>query len=381
MAIKRLEGTLNVVQAAQKRIKNIFKNGLTVYMSFSGGKDSLCLANVVLEMIQRGEIDPSQLVVQFIDEEAIYDCIEEIVKEWRKKFLLVGAKFYWYCMQYRHFNCFNSLENDESFICWDETKRDRWVRQPPSFAIRHHPLLRERKDTYQMFLTKRCAGGIAMTGVRVAESIQRLDNFASATRKGNSKRKYLLPIYDWKDVDVWRYIYEKGIKLPDVYMKMWRVGLKKRQLRVSQFFSVDTARCLVKMNEYYPDLMERVVRREPNAYLATLYWDSEMFGRNTSSRKAAEKDMTAKKDYKKELGYVFSHINTVFTTGHKRKLAKHYRNFYLNCMSFISNEEARKIYEALMAGDPKARNLRSLYRQIYGKYIMDAVKEEGRKNG
>lgn len=61
----------------------------------------------------------------------------------------------------------------------------------------------------------------------------------------------------------------KGI--PDIYLYLWQAGTRKGQLRVSQFFSVDTARSLVKMNEYYPDLMERVTRREPNAYLAALY--------------------------------------------------------------------------------------------------------------
>ena len=34
---------------------------------------------------------------------------------------------------------------------YDETKADRWVRQPPSFAVRHDPQLRERADTYQEF--------------------------------------------------------------------------------------------------------------------------------------------------------------------------------------------------------------------------------------
>ena len=96
MAIVRKESSITVVEAARIRIKNIFKNGLPVYMSFSGGKDSLCLAGVVMDMVQNGEIDPAQLTVQFIDEEAIYDCIEQTVRTWRKKFLLMGASFEWF---------------------------------------------------------------------------------------------------------------------------------------------------------------------------------------------------------------------------------------------------------------------------------------------
>ena len=156
MAIKRCQGTISVVEAAKIRIRNAFHNGLTVYMSFSGGKDSLCLGHLVLEMIQHGEVSAEQLIVQFIDEEAIFPCIENTVKEWRRKFLMVGAKFEWYCMEVRHFNCFNQLENDESFICWDSEKADCWVRQPPSFAIRNHPMLRQRMDTYQDGRSENC---------------------------------------------------------------------------------------------------------------------------------------------------------------------------------------------------------------------------------
>ena len=78
----------------------------------------------------------------------------------------------------------------------------------------------------------------------------------------------------------------KNVDIPEIYLFLWQSGTRKGQLRVSQFFSIDTAKSLVKMNEYYPDLMERIVRREPNAYLAALYWDSEMFGRSTAARKA-----------------------------------------------------------------------------------------------
>ena len=84
MAIKRCLASINVVEAAKIRIRNVFRNGLPVYMSFSGGKDSLCLSQMVMNLIQAGEINPAQLIVQFIDEEAIFPCMEEKVREWRK---------------------------------------------------------------------------------------------------------------------------------------------------------------------------------------------------------------------------------------------------------------------------------------------------------
>lgn len=377
MAVKRCYASIDVVKASEIRIKNIFGNGLPVFMSFSGGKDSLCLANITLELIQRGEINPDQLTVQFIDEEAIFPCIEKTVKDWRRKFLMAGAHFDWYCMEYRHFNCFNQLENDESFICWDKTKADCWIRKPPPFAIRNHPKLRERVDTYQMFLDKACASGIVIVGVRVAESLQRLQNFARINHK-NAKTK-LYPIYDWKDSDVWLYLREHSIDIPEIYLYMWQAGANRRQMRVSQFFSVDTARSLVKMNEYYPDLLDSIIRREPNAYLAALYWDTEMFGRSSAARKQSEKGIE-EKDYRAELNKMFGNMDFYFDTTHKMKVAKSYRNFYRTTGDIISDSDVKKLYESLIAGDPKLRNLRAIYQSVYSKYVNQS-KVEAKKNG
>ena len=91
MAVKRVQSDIDVVTAAKTRIKNVFANDLPVYMSFSGGKDSLCIAQIVYSLIQSKEINAAQLTVIFIDEEAIFPCIEETVKAWRKKFLMAGA--------------------------------------------------------------------------------------------------------------------------------------------------------------------------------------------------------------------------------------------------------------------------------------------------
>lgn len=382
MAIKRCPASIDVVEAAKIRIRNVFRNGLPVYMSFSGGKDSLCLSQLVMNLIQAGEINPAQLTVQFIDEEAIFPCIDEKVREWRKKFMLVGAKFEWFCLEVKHYNCFNELSNDETFICWDRYKKDVWVRQPPSFAIRSHPLLKPRTDAYQDFLPRACSGGITVTGVRTAESIQRLQYMASMFRTGRNitRRGQIYPIYDWRDNDVWMYLLQEKVDIPDVYLFLWQTGSNKKQLRVSQFFSIDTAKSLVKMNEYYPDLMERIVRREPNAYLAALYWDSEMFGRSTKARKESEKGEN-EKDYKAILLGLFSDMDGNFPTKHKKYVAEKYRNFFMRVSAIANNKDFKNIYEGLISGDPKFRTYRALFQQIYGRYVDEAKKKEGMRNG
>lgn len=382
MAVRRCEASIDVLEAAKLRIRNVFQNGLPVYMSFSGGKDSLCMADIVVKLIQAGEINPAQLTVQFIDEEAIFSCIEEKVKEWRRKFMLLGAKFEWFCLEVKHFNCFNELSNDETFICWDRYKKDVWVRNPPSFAIREHKMLRPRVDAYQDFLPRICSDGITLTGIRTAESIQRLLNIATMLKAGRTmtNKHQVFPIYDWTDNDVWRYLLMEHIDIPEIYLFLWQSGTSKRQLRVSQFFSIDTAKSLVSMNEYYPDLMERIVRREPNAYLAALYWDSEMFGRSTAARRKNEEGST-EKDYRAALLELFSDIDGHFHTEHQKYVAKRYKDFFMRVSPIADNKDCKAIYEALISGDPKQRSYRALYQRIFGKYIENAKKKEEMKDG
>jgi predicted phosphoadenosine phosphosulfate sulfurtransferase len=364
MAVRRVKSDTDVVTAARMRIKNVFANDVPVYMSFSGGKDSLCLADLTLKLINEGAIDPSLLTVLFIDEEAIFDCIDETTKTWRKKFMLAGARFDWWCIEVKHFSCLNELANDETFICWDSRRRDAWVRQPPPFALRSHPLLRPRIDSYQLFLPRITKDGIMITGVRAAESIQRLQYMAALNlgKRGITGSNMIYPIYDWKTVDIWLYLKNERVEIPIVYLQMYQAGVNRNQLRVSQFFSVDTVPTLVHLGEYDPTLMERVIRREPNAYLAVMYWDSEMFHRSTHKRRQLEGDDN--RDYRALLKELLFTRQEQFDTPHKRETVKRYRTLFIRTDGMARPEDYRKMYEGLMAGDPKLRTYRSIYQDI-----------------
>lgn len=195
-----------------------------------------------------------------------------------------------------------------------------------------------------------------------------------------TRKQQIFPIYDWSNHDVWLYLLQEKVDIPEIYLFLWQSGTRKGQLRVSQFFSVDTAKSLVKMNEYYPDLMEKIVRREPNAYLAALYWDSEMFGRSTAARKQNERGQP-ERDYKAALLELFSDMEGNFQTKHKRYVANRYRNFFLSISAIADNRDFKMVYEGLVSGDPKLRTFRALYQRIYGKYIIEAKKKEGKTNG
>ena len=93
MTIRKRQISMNVLEAAKRRIRNVFSNGCKIYMSFSSGKDSLCMSSLVYDMIRAGEIDRCLLRVIFIDEEGLYRSMVEAAERWRDKFQAVGVPF------------------------------------------------------------------------------------------------------------------------------------------------------------------------------------------------------------------------------------------------------------------------------------------------
>lgn len=343
----------DVVTMARIRIRNVFANGVPVFMAVSGGKDSICLFDLVIGMCERGEVDKDLLTIDFVDEEAIYPCIERIVLGMQRRARLAGVKFRWWCCEFKHFNCFNLLSEDESFVTWDSRKKHCWVRKRPKGAIIHHGKLKPRIDTYQTFLTRLNRNGIQICGVRIAESALRMKNIAAMNGKARSAMTY--PVYDWTDSDVWKYIADNNLDYPDAYMYMYQTGRSRGQMRISQFFSIDTASSLVQMCEYYPELFNKICRREPNAYMAMLYFDSEFFRRKQRSK---QKDKT---DYKAK---VLEFLNSPPSTADADNVFR-IRRAVLSHGSIIKPKTWQKIYQILVGGDPKKRSYRLLIQEIF----------------
>lgn len=378
MGIVKKNLGMNVLEAAEIRIKNIFSNGLKVYLDVSGGKDSIVVMSLCYNLIERGEINPKQLEVVFIDEEVIYDDVIRICKEWRKRFMMAGVRYRWYCIEHRNNNCFNALENNENFIPWDRYEQSKWHHEKPSFAENESPYLVPRTENYQDFLMRSQKDGIAIIGVRASESHNRQQYLATINSKGGiSGANVMYPIYDWKDSDIWKYIKDNNIDFPDVYLRMYEAGVQKDRLRVCNLFSIDTCASLVNMFEVYPDLWESVVKREPNAYLVRLYWDTEMFHRSTRNRKKLEADDDDKKDYRAMFVDIINHPEKYFKNKHAIDLCRiNYRPFYIKNCDIISDDDCRKLYEAVLAGDTKGRTIRALKSNIYGRYLKEGGLKE-----
>lgn len=362
---------IDVCKAAERRIVEAFKRHKILMLAFSGGKDSICTADMVVKTMQKYGIAFNRLIVVFFDEEAIYPDIERITLQWRSKFLALGAKFYWFAMPYKHFNCCNKLANDETFICWDPKAQDRWVRPKPKFAISNHAKLKPGMN-YQAFSKAAFAGIPNIVGLRTYESIQRQS--AVSSKRDNDTLIY--PLYDWRDDDIWLYIKRNNLEFPETYLYLYKCGVAKNKLRISQFFSIDTIKSLPKVLEFYPDLYERIQRREPNIDLVMLYGETEMF----RSSKQAEK-FDQKVDYKVKFKETFKKAaqSPEDYPGYK-EICK----VYSKVCEGTPDKAYQEMYEVLIAGDPKGRSTRRIYLRIKQAQLPQIVKTRrihGKFNG
>lgn len=371
MALKTVEANINVLEAAKQRITNAFETDAEIIISISGGKDSICMVGICYNLLQEGIGNPDKITVQFVDEEAMFDDVIDIVKDWRIKFMSIGCKFEWYCVEVKHYNCLNTLTEEETFITWDRYKEDVWVREKPKFEIiEDDPNLIPRKDNYQSFLTRKNRGKIILQGIRVSESVQRrknigkiMGNVKNSGRGGLTNDGFFYPIYDWTDDDIWRYIWENNLDFPETYLNLYRIGYTKRRMRISQFFSIDTASGLVDLNQFNPGLLEKIEAREPNAYLATLYWDTEMFRRIGGAEKKARKN----EDWRKKTLELIADKEK-FSTPEKQRVRRKFANLIARHGMIMDDKVWGNIYEALVGGDPKDRAYRAITVVLFSRY-------------
>lgn len=375
MPVKKFESTVSVLDAAKNRIKNLFNTGCKVYLSFSCGKDSLCMASITLDLILSGEINGAQLTAIFVDEEGLYKSMVDAALRWRKKFMAVGVPFIWLCLPLKQVSVLDRLASSESWITWEPGKEDSWIRQPPPFAVMQHPVLRYSGEmNYQTFCRRAFSDGMQMIGLRTSESLTRLQSVTNLDLTRVTPGGSFYPIYDWKDNDVWLYIKERKLEFPEIYIRLYEAGVQKRNLRLCAFFGDCGTQGLRWIAETDNELWQRIEKREPNAYLVLLYWDSEMFRRQSRKRRELESD-GQKKDYRalcKDILFLNTDKYTI-APDTKAKLDG-WRSLFIKTYGIAQEKHYKRMYEGLLYGDPKSRVLRILWTNIFIDYNSDKDK-------
>ena len=273
---------IDVLTAARQRIAKVFADFPRVYASFSGGKDSSAMLHLIAEEARRSN---RKFGCLFIDWEAQFKLTISHVEELIDKYADV-IEPHWVTAQLKTTNACSMHEPE--WICWDEDKRDFWVRQKPSRpAICESDLpFYKRGMTFEEFCPafgnwysqgKLCA---AFIGIRTQESLNR---WRSITRKkttyeGNQWTTWMTktlynayPIYDWTTEDIWRANAKFGWEYNRLYDRMYQAGLSIHQMRICEPYGDEQRKGLWLYHLIEPETWSKVVNRVAGTTSASLY--------------------------------------------------------------------------------------------------------------
>lgn len=283
----------DVLTAAKERVSWIFDNYKSedIIVSISGGKDSTVLAHLMLSEANRRNV---KIGVFFLDEEVVYESTINMIRYCMYEMFPNNVIPIWYQIE---FNLTNSTSADESQLkCWEKGKHELWMRTKEPNSIHHKPWSSESEiqnkynglGFYEVMENyERTRQGCAhVVGLRTIESPNRWRAVTkSRTKKGvywgtdiaNDSCKYY-PIYDWHFSDIWKYIYDNGLKYSKIYDLQYMKGFATSEMRVSSLVHEKSFRALVELQEFEPKTFERMLARVDGIKAGALYGkDDKMF--------------------------------------------------------------------------------------------------------
>ena len=221
----------NVFDAALDRLQELYEQDHTIVISQSGGKDStVCMELAIMAADAAGKL-PINVIHR--DEEILfpntYEYLDRVANrpEVNMHHVYAGQPVV---------NVFNRL-NPYWWIFDDRISQDEWVRQPPDYAYKIEELNINALVTKERFPTAEGKDLFACIGLRVQESPnRRMGLFSSKghiTKENKEGVKYVRPIYDWTDGDVWKAIQDFKWDYNHAYDVMVKHGRSKNKLRIA----------------------------------------------------------------------------------------------------------------------------------------------------
>lgn len=243
----------NVYDAAIERLDFVFANFERIYLSFSGGKDSGVMLNLVLQYMRKRGIT-RKIGVQILDNEANYEQSLDFMHSILQNNLDL-LDVYWCCLPIT-LPCTVSAYAIE-WQCWGERDKERWIRpmptQPYIVNFQNHPFPFFKEDmSYDEFWDgfaewysqgKPCAN---LIGIRASESLNRFRailnerkvmlNGMAWTKKNTEHTYNVYPIYDWRTEDIWTANAIFEWEYNTLYDLFYKAGVPVHKMRVASPF-------------------------------------------------------------------------------------------------------------------------------------------------
>ena len=289
----------NVYDQTQDRFHLLFQSFENILISFSGGKDSGLLLNLLLDFRNRYYSD-RVIGVFHQDFEAQYSLTTEYVEATFKRLESEpNTELYWVCLPMATRTALSSYEM--FWYPWDDTKKDAWVRPMPEHPyvinLENNPISTYRYRMHQEDLAKQFGRWykqshgnkktVCLLGIRADESLNRYNGFLNK-KYGYEGECYITyqfkdvyaasPLYDWSSSDVWHANCIFGYEYNKLYDLYYKAGLKCDQMRVASPFNDYAKDSLNFYRVIDPEIWTRLVGRVRGVNFGAIYGRTKALG-------------------------------------------------------------------------------------------------------
>lgn len=291
--------TENVYDATQSRLRLLFEEFENLYVSFSGGKDSGLLLNLVLDF--RNRYYPDRLIGVFHqDFEAQYTATTEYVERtFNRLEKEPNVELHWVCLPMATRTAVSNYEM--YWYPWDDLKEELWVRPMPDrpyvINLRNNPMMTYHYRMHQEDLAKQFGRWyrirhddkktVCLLGIRADESLQRYSGFVHKKYGYNGacwitqqfKDTWTAsPLYDWTIPDVWHAYAVFGYEYNRLYDLFYKAGLKPESMRVASPFNDSAKESLNLYRVLDAGVWAKLVGRVQGANFAAIYGKTKAMG-------------------------------------------------------------------------------------------------------
>ncbi len=296
--MKKLYTDKNVYEALQDRLKFLFEEFENIFVSFSGGKDSGLLLNLLLDF--RDKYYPEKTVGVFHqDFEAQYTVTTEYIERTFASIEKRNVEPYWVCLPMATRTALSSYQM--FWYPWDDTKEDQWVRPMPKHPyvinLHNNPMTTYKFRMHQEMLAKQFARWyrishgntktVCVLGTRATESLQRYSGFVNK-RYGYKDTCWITkqfkdvyaasPLYDWSVSDIWHTNYIFNYDYNKLYDLYYMAGQTPDQMRVASPFNDSAKDSLNLYRIIDPEIWRKLVGRVNGANFGAIYGRTKAMG-------------------------------------------------------------------------------------------------------